>query len=181
MTQLQAEACPNCGAPLHLDPQGLCSFCRAPIRTAAAASSDAPPPADKLLRAIGGLIDEPAVQRVVEKEGLADGTHALTSAIIAAGQRVTDAGLVLDRWVDIKIYEPAEIWTFNLAADVIALLVAVDNLSKVKRTAVRDVLVSIDAGLGTHWCRSTIGNAAPGPEEFRQLRETVAHRKLLKW
>jgi len=127
------------------------------------------------------LISEPAAQRVVEAQGLSDSVALLSDAVVGAGQRVRDGGLVLsERAVDIKIYQPAEVWTFNLAADLIAVLVVVPNLPKAKRVAVRDVLMRLDAGLGTHWCRSTIGNAAPGPEPLQGLREVLPHRKPLR-
>lgn len=180
MTEPRVETCPNCGAPLRLDAKRQCAFCRAHIRSDGEAEG-APSPAGAILRTIGMLISEPAAQRVVDAQGLADPVTSLSDAIVAAGQRVRDDGLVLsERAVDLKIYEPAEVWTFNLAADLIAVLVVAPNLPKAKRVAVRDVLMRLDAGLGTHWARSTIGNAAPGPEPLQGLRAALPHRKPLR-
>ena len=181
MSNPQVETCPNCGAPLTLNAHGLCAFCRAHIRTDGTSFPDAPSPAGAILRTIGMLISEPAAHRVVEEQGLTEPVEALSDAVVAAGQRVRDAGLVLsDRAVDLKIYQPAEVWTFNLAADLIALLVVVPNFPKVKRIAVRDILVHLDAGLGSHWCRSTIGNASPGPEQLQALRQALPRREPLR-
>jgi len=179
MSNPHSESCPNCGAPLTLNDDGACVFCRAHLRTDGDSFTDAPSPAGAILRTIGMLTSEPAAHRLVEEQALDDGVAVLLDSVVAAGRRVRDDGLVLsERSVDIKVYEPAEVWTFNLAADLIALLVVAPNIPKVKRTAARDILVHLDAGLGSHWCRSTIGNAAPGPEPLQHLRQGVPHRQL---
>jgi hypothetical protein len=102
-------------------------------------------------------------------------------AVAVAANRVVDGGLMLDaRRVDVSSYTAEEMWTFNLAADVVALLAAAPNLAKTKRTAVRVVLATVDAGLGTHASRSRMGNAGSGPDAFHELRAAVPHRSLIR-
>jgi hypothetical protein len=160
--EAQAVTCPNCGAPLTLDAEGRCTHCHMPIRTAADESS-LPALVQVILNAMGALREEPPVQRVLDKDGVTGCAEALTPEVTAAGERVRDAGLIVDGFgTDLKAFQPTEIWTFNLAADLIAVMVEADNLSKIKRGSFRDMLRGIDASLGSHWARSTLGNAAPG-------------------
>ena len=175
------QTCPNCGAPLQLDREGVCTFCRARITYSGSTFADLPAPSRPLLRIATSLSAEPAAERVLESTGVAGSTDALLDAVAAAGRRVLDDGLILDeRRVDFKVYRSEEMWAFNLAADLVALLAAAPNLPKAKRAAMHDLLLTVDAGLGSHWSRSTIGNAGAGPESFRELRDAIPHRKLIR-
>ncbi len=179
--ELEVETCPGCGAPLTLDRDGRCQFCRAPVVHRRAPFADLPAPARGILRIAAAMKEEPAAARVVETRGIATSMASVLEAVEAAAQRVLDGGLVLDeRRIDVKVYTPDELWTFDLAADVMALLVAAPNLPKATRAATRDLLVVVDAGLGTHWCRSMIGNAGAGSEQLRALRDTIPHRTRLR-
>ncbi len=181
MVDLEIETCPNCGAPLHLDAEGLCTFCRAKVARAGPSFADVPAPARAILHVSEALASEAVVSRFVEQQGLAASVPALMDDVAGAGRRVVTDGLVLDeRRIDFGVYTPDEMWVFNLAADLVAMLAALPNLAKTKRAAVRDLLITVDAALGTHSARSTIGNAHEGPADLRPLRETIPHRKLIR-
>lgn len=177
----RAATCPNCGAPLRLDASGSCAYCRAVVHDFDAGAS-LPNLVRVILKTLSTLGEESAVQRALEKSGLTGVVDSLNPAAIAAGCRVRDAGLIVEGvGTDIHAFQPAELWTFNLAADLIAVMVAADNLSKVKRVSFAETLRGIDASLSSHWAKSMIGNAAPGPDELRACREAVPRRRLTKF
>jgi hypothetical protein len=172
------ETCPNCGAPLALDPRGTCPYCGVHVTTRTGAYDDYPNPVRRIMHCMLVLLAEPAARRAAE--GFAAHVPALNDAVVAAGRRVLDAGLVVDAGrVDLKVYEPAELWAFDLATDVVAVLAAAPNLAKAKRTAVHGELRILDAGLGAHGSRSMIGNAKPGPA-LAPLRAAVVHRQRIR-
>ena len=179
MTEEAAVAvCANCGAPLKLDSDDRCVFCRAQV---VVGRPLLPTPSDRIVAALDALKDEPAVRKVVDAQLLEEPIGALAAATVAAGQRVVREGVMVGDTLDIRVFKPAELWTFNLAADVIFMLDGVDNLSKVKRAEVREVLADIDANLSPPWCRSTIAQARPGPAEFQALRGLIPPRRWTKF
>jgi hypothetical protein len=181
MSSPRVESCPNCGAPLQLNNRSQCVFCRAQIHSNGDWGPEVPPPGAGLLRTIGMLLSEPAAARVVTGSDLTEGVSALLDAVVTAGQRVQDEGLTpAGTVVDLKIYRPVELWIFNLAADVLALLATAPNVPKVKRAAVNPFRQSLDAGLGSHSSRSTIGNVRPAPPEFEALRAAIPKRTFVR-
>ena len=172
------EGCPNCGAPLTLDRLGACQYCGVHVATRTSAYDDHPNPARRIMHCLFVLLAEPAARRVAEN--LSTHVPALNEAVVAAGRRVLDAGLVIEAGrVDIELYEPAELWAFNLATDLIALLAAAPNLAKAKRTAVHGELRILDAGLGAPRLRSKIGSAQP-PAALATLRAAVPRRQRIR-
>ncbi|MFN8038534.1 MAG: hypothetical protein U0Q07_04905 [Acidimicrobiales bacterium] len=181
MSELEVQACPSCGAPLELDHTGRCAYCRARVEHVLPAFADLPPPARGILRVVDAVEGEPAVERLIADQDLAGPLAEVLDAVADAAHRVLDAGFVLDeRRVDLRVYTPEEMWTFNLAADLAALLVAAPQLAREKRRAARDLFVPIDAALGAPRSRSAIGNAHDGPEALRELRAAVPHRTLVR-
>jgi hypothetical protein len=127
------------------------------------------------------LLSEPAAARVLTDSDLTEGVNVLLDAVVTAGQRVQDEGLTpAGTVVDLKIYRPVELWTFNLAADVLALLATAPDVPKVKRAAVNPFREGLDAGLGSHSSRSTIGNVRPAPPEFEALRAAIPKRTFVR-
>ena len=173
MPEGSSPTCSNCGAPLQLDAQRRCAFCHAP---APAAAADRPVPVNQILLALDALRDQPAVARFIEKQDLGGGADVVAAAVEAAGWRIVDSGVGVGSTVDIKAYTPVDLWTFNLAADLVAMLDAVDNLSKVTRAEVRAVLAGIDAVLFSPWSMSTTARGRPGPDELQPLRAAVPRR-----
>jgi hypothetical protein len=189
------DVCPNCGAPLELDEDERCRWCHARIQLEPAASNFAAFPDDQAslvpddvddqavapfiyltLATLGPLLDsESAVQEFARKE---PGTHrtirALSTAVGDAGVRVRDAGLLKDGFDEnLKVYTPQEIWTFDLAIDLIAMLGALDGLSRGARAQIVDSLRSLDWSVHSHTWKKELKKAEPGPEAFRELRAKI--------
>lgn len=191
------EVCDNCGSPLDVDIDGRCRWCHArikvstpqrPQRVAARldVSSMVPGGTDDcstsspflylLLAALGpGLSGEPAVQKYLrDQEVLHQTVRALAAAVSEAGVRVRDAGLLRDDLdMNLKVYSAEEIWLFDLAIDVVAMMGALDGLpgQTVARTASN--LRSLDQEVTSHTWKKGLKQAGAGPERFRELRARV--------
>jgi hypothetical protein len=89
---------------------------------------------------------QPAVRDRMHREpGLLGQVQALSRAVSAAGVRVRDAGLLKDMFdSNLEVYAPEEIWAFDLAFDVIALLGALDGLTREVRANMVSNLQSLD-------------------------------------
>lgn len=192
--------CPNCGAPLELDEHGNCCWCHARIR------ADTPQPRYRsyhgghalvpddlddcstsspfiyLTLAVLGpaLTAEPAIQQYLRANpGLVTQIRALATAVSEAGVRVRDAGLLKDSLDEnLRVYTPGEIWTFDLAFDVIAMLGAVEGLSGKARAMVADDLRSLDQTAHSHTFKKELKRAGADLEEFRELRAKVPRHEL---
>jgi hypothetical protein len=194
--------CPDCGAPLELDQGGNCRWCHAHLhdepRHAAASHGPAshgpglglvPAGTDDCstsapflyltLAALGsGLSFEPVVREYARANpAQATRIRALSTAVSAAGVRVRDAGLLKDSFdQNLRVYTAEEIWTFELAIDVIAMLGALDGLPGQARAMVaEDVRTLNGTARGHHW-NSELRKAGTGPEQFRQLRAEIPRR-----
>ncbi len=187
--------CPNCGGPLEIDESGNCSWCHARVRAEAPAAryqgysggqSLVPDDVDDCgtsapfiflaLSVLGpGLSTEPVVQEYLRgNPGLARDIQALSAAVSAAGVRVRDAGLLKDSFDEnLAVYTPAEIWTFDLAFDVIAMLGGLEGLPGKARAMVTQDLRSLDQTAHSHTWKKDLKKAGSGPEEFRELRERI--------
>jgi hypothetical protein len=122
----------------------------------------------------------PAVQRYVGQEpGLRLAIRSLTAAVTAAGTRVRDAGKLHGSFDDrLKPYTPDEIWVFDLATDVIALLGSAAGLSGGTRAMMASNLGSLDREASSHRWKKDLKSADPGPEAFRELRARIPRHPL---
>lgn len=73
----------------------------------------------------------------------------------------------------LKIYTPEEIWTFDLAIDVVRMLCELDGLTKETRARIGDSVGLIDQERVSHLWHKGLKKAGDGPEEFRELRYRV--------
>jgi hypothetical protein len=90
---------------------------------------------------------------------------------------VRDAGLLRDSFDEnLQVYTPEEIWTFDLAFDVISMLGAVEGVRGGTRASIVDSLRSLDWTARLHAFRKDLRKAGPGPEALRELRDRVPHR-----
>ena len=82
------------------------------------------------------------------------------------------------RGADPREYALDEIWTINLAIDVLAMLNIVDGVSSNANDTVANCVREFDWAvqrLGQLW-RTQLKKAGDGPPVFRQLRAGVPHR-----
>jgi len=192
------EVCPNCGAPLELDPASECRWCHARIRTERAAPaflrfqdevSLVPEDADDCassapflslaLSSLGLLSAQPEVKEYMNGEpGLLRQIRALSTMVSAAGVRVRDAGLLKDSFdINLKVYTAEEIWTFDLAFDVIALIGALDGLTGKIRAMTASNVRSLDWYAERHTWKKAMKKAGEGPVALREFRAAVPHRR----
>src|ERR1700683_376786 len=84
-----------------------------------------------LLATLGpGLSTEPAVVGYVQQLGLLGEIQELSRAVSAGGVRVRDYGLIRNDFDDnLHPFTPEEIWAFDLAIDLVAMLGCIDGLS----------------------------------------------------
>jgi len=196
------KLCPNCGAPWRADEDGTCRWCQARIEvdphldrpakhvvaTVDGLSSLVPPEVDDcsscspfiylIISVLGPLLSsEPAVQAYTSAEpGLLQQIQALSVAVSEAGVR---AASVLKSDIDnrLSLYTSEQIWTFDLAADVIAVLSVLDALPSGVRATVAGRLRSLDQEVHSHTWKKEVKKAGEGPEAFRELRARVPHHK----
>jgi hypothetical protein len=128
-----------------------------------------------ILASFRQLSTEPSVQDYVGQEpGLRLAIRSVTAAVTAAGTRVRDAGELHGGFDDsLKPYTPAEIWVFDLATDVIALLGSAEGLPGGTRAMIASNLGSLDRDVSSHRWKKDLKDADLGPEAFRELRARV--------
>ena len=189
--------CPNCGAPLELDQGGNCRWCHAHLRTeprhapsghggglglVPAGTDDCSTSAPFLyltLAALGsGLSYEPVVREYARANpAQATRIRALSTAVSAAGVRVRDAGLLKDSFDEhLGVYTAEEIWTFELAIDVIAMLGALDGLPGQARARAAENVRTLNETAHGHTWRKGLKQAGTGPAEFQPLRAEIPRR-----
>jgi hypothetical protein len=126
------------------------------------------------------LNDEPSVQQYLRAN--LDAQKALLELTGAIGQvalRVRDAHgpkIVIDE--HIKYYSAQEIWMFDLAIDVVAMLVT-SGATVSDRDLILSDLRSADKHAGSRPWRHQVHKAGAGPAQFRQLRELIPHHQPL--
>jgi hypothetical protein len=127
---------------------------------------------------LGSLTRERAVVAYLGAEpGLRQKIRQVSAAVGAAGVRVRDAGLLKGSFDEnLRVYTPEEIWTFDLAIDVIALLGTLDGLPGGTRASIADTLRLLSQSTHTHTWKKDLKNAGQGPEAFRELRAQVPRR-----
>jgi hypothetical protein len=188
--------CPRCNAPLQLDEAGRCSWCRAHLQTVPPEGHLLNVPAgrftllpadvdylgvapfiDLTLAVFGLLRFERAVQEFVGREPeLVRNIVALTNAVADAGARVRNAGLLKSGFDNnLGVYTPEEIWIFNLAIDLIALLGSLDGLRNGTRAQIANNLTSLDRSTSSHTWKKDVKRAGFGPAHFRELRAAVPY------
>jgi hypothetical protein len=129
------------------------------------------------LSTLGLLGTEPAVRQFTgQQPELLAQIRALSTAVSAAGARVRDAGLLHSDFDDrLRPYTADEIWLFDLAIDVIAMLGGLADLSGGNRARVASDLRSLDQSVHSHTWRKGVRHAGEGPAPFRALRGIVPH------
>lgn len=101
----------------------------------------------------------------------------LSTAVAAAGVRVRDSGRVKDEFdVHMGLYAAEEFWLFDLAIDVIAMLVTLGGFSPGTRALVASDLRSLDKDAHSHHWKREVKKAGDGPAQFRDLRSHVPRR-----
>ena len=106
--------------------------------------------------------------------------YALSGTIGQVGIRVRDSGAGKKAdfmHENLRLYTDDEIWMFDLAIDVLAMLSTGGGLHDGVRTQALDHLKRADEhSHDGHWKRA-LHHAGDGPEEFRVLRAHVPHRR----
>jgi hypothetical protein len=113
-----------------------------------------------------GLSTEPAVREYVDAyPEFHQKIRELSQAVSAAGVRVRDFGLLRSEFDgNLRVFAPEEIWMFDLAVDVIAMLGCVQGLSNASLAQFRETSA-----------RST-RTSQPTPGESRSARPATACR-----
>lgn len=75
------------------------------------------------------------------------------------------------------LYTAEEFWLFDLAVDVIAMLVSLGGFKPGTRALVASDLPSLDEDVHSHHWRRQVKKAGDGPARFRELRTHVPHHK----
>ena len=124
-----------------------------------------------------GLSLEPAVQAYTcGQPGLLRQIRQLSTAVSEAGVRVRDAGLLEDSFdCNLKVYAPEEIWIFDLAVDVIAMLGSLDGLPRAAQARFAAKLRTLDTWVDERAWKKGVKKAGEGPAAFRGLRASVRH------
>jgi hypothetical protein len=179
--------CHNCGAPLELDDAGRCRWCHAQVRYESLGSQAGLLPRDLddcttsapflylTMSAFYLLGTQDAVQQFLARSpGPHQQMRALAVATSAAGVRVRDAGLLKDNFDNnLKIYTPNEIWTFNLAVDVIARLGELEGLPPSTHAQIVSDLKSLNDSARSHHWQKELRRAGDGVPLFRELRASI--------
>ncbi len=103
--------------------------------------------------------------------------RALTTAVTAAGVRARDAGLVKDGFDgNLAVFAPEEIWTFDLAIDVLAQLSALDGLTGEMRASIVQSVQQLDRDSRQKIWQKGMKKAGGGPVTWHELRARTRHR-----
>lgn len=192
--------CPHCGEPLALDSAvaGRCQSCQGQVRFAEPLlspftnrSSDTSlvprgldyevvaPFVYLTLTTLGLLSGESVVQQYAGAQP--EAVHAireLSQAVAGAATRVRDAGQMRDSFDEnLRYYTPEEIWLFDLAIDVIAMLGTLGGLPPGTRARIIDDLKLLDTNAHSHHWKKEVRQAGDGPAPFRELRAHVPHHQ----
>ncbi len=131
------------------------------------------------LSTLGLLSGDSVVQQYASAQPEAQ--HAigeLCRAVAAAGTRVRDTGQMRDSFDEnLRYYTAEEIWLFDLAIDVIAMLGTLGGLPPGTRARVIDDLKLLDNNVHSHHWKKEVRQAGDGPAQFRELRAHVPHHQ----
>jgi hypothetical protein len=191
-------ACPHCGSPLALDSAvaGQCQSCHGAIRFAESPRSPFTHGTSELvpsgldyevvapfiyltLTTLGLLSSDSVVQQYASAQP--EAVHAireLSRAVAAAGTRVRDTGQMRDSFdQNLRYYMAEEIWLFDLAIDVVAMLGSLGGLPPGTRARIIDDLRLLDDNVHSHHWKKEVRQAGDGPSQFRELRAHVPHHQ----
>jgi hypothetical protein len=100
----------------------------------------------------------------------------LSTAVAGAGVRVRNSGRVRNAYdVHMDLYTAEEFWLFDLAVDVIAMLVSMDDFGSDRRELLASDLETLDEHAHNHHWRKGVKKAGKGPARFHDLRAYVPH------
>jgi hypothetical protein len=185
-----ADFCANCGAPLELDINGQCRWCHAHVKASQPQhfyddDIDLVPPGvddcwssapflSLTLSALNMLGSRAVIRDYVNaRPGLLASIRELSVAVSTAGVRVRDSGALQNDYDSrLSIYTPEEIWTFDLAFDLIAMLGTLEQDSETRALVASD-LRSLDEEVTERAWKKQLGKAGDGPAQFRELRSVV--------
>jgi hypothetical protein len=133
-----------------------------------------------VLASLRQLSSEASVQDYVSRApGLRPAIQSLALAVADAGVRVRDSGELRDSFDEnLPAYTPGEIWVFNLAIDLIALLGGIDDLPGGTRAMIASNLGSLDRDADSRRWKKELRSAGPRPEAFRELRARIPGHTL---
>ncbi len=125
------------------------------------------------------LGSDPVVRQYISAEPEAHrAIRELSAAVAAAGVRVRDTTKRHDFFDEhIREFTPEEIWIFDLAIDVVAMLGTLGGLNPATRAQILGDLRSLDYHPHSHHWKKEVRRAGDGPEAFRDLRAHVPHHK----
>jgi hypothetical protein len=125
-----------------------------------------------------GLSADPAVRSFVHSQpGIYEQIRAVGAVAGRAGVRVRDSGQLKSSFDDnLKYYTPDEIWCFDLAIDVLAMLAVVPGVSGSARFRALDALRNLNATCHGHSWHKQVRHAVDAPAAFGELRSRVPVR-----
>ena len=136
---------------------------------------------DRTLFALLELAGESAVQQYLHANPESQKAILELSRIVGqAGARVREAQgphIVIDE--QIKYYSAEEVWMFDLAIDVVAMLATNGGSRSDTDGMIISDLRSIDKHAHSRQWRHQVHKAGAGPAQFRQLRELIPHHQPL--
>jgi hypothetical protein len=196
------ERCPNCGAPLNLDPGDLCHWCGAHVTQAPAASGspqaqlsvyfeqllqrnpldDEPGdiqlllPAMSILISLSALGRDTAVSNWVANWELKEQIPELTGSVRKAAQRVQLLAMAqkgYDEFADhSRMYTAEEWWVFRLGFDFVAMLASLAGVDPM--TAGRELAgVRDELKSNHHWYKKAAKDAKQPPPSLSDLRAAI--------
>jgi hypothetical protein len=138
---------------------------------------------DLLLVSLGhgpscGLSHEPAVRDFVRSQpGLYEAIRALGAVVAGAGVRVRDSGQLRDSFdCHITYYTSDELWCFDMATDVLAMLAVLPGVSGSARFSALDAVRDVSQYLSGHWFHKHVQHAVDAPRDFGALRSWAPAR-----
>jgi hypothetical protein len=125
-----------------------------------------------------GLSAEPAVRDFVRSQpGAYEQIRAVTAVASRAGERARDSGQLKSTLDDnLKYYTSDEIWCFDLALDVLAMLAVVPGVSGDARFRALDAVRTLSVTCHGHFWHKHVRQAVDAPADFGNLRSRVPAR-----
>lgn len=102
-----------------------------------------------------------------------DGAQALVTAVRAAGERAADAGLGTFK-NDPAAFQPKELWTFELARDLLAHLAGLDGVDRDAARLGREIVADYSDSSWQSAFDAAAEQLGPPPTELANLRAVVA-------
>ncbi len=132
-----------------------------------------------IMAAFGLLSSEAPSVSYAKQLGIDQQVRDLVTAVSAAGVRVRDYGLIKSDFDDnLRVYTAAEIWCFDLAIDVLAMLGSVDGLTPSTLAQFKSDVRRLDDEVNSHHWKHELKKAGAGLPQFQQLRQVVPHHTI---